>query len=113
MQQVIGRTRSDDASHLRSIISSHAVPHPDKKLVDPPVGAKGSKGRLGFNHPELARLLCPTRSLRGLLEDSAEYVSHFMNGGILVTAQKWPAVLYSGEIAGDNYNPEKSDEGFL
>ncbi|KIN94375.1 hypothetical protein M404DRAFT_168518, partial [Pisolithus tinctorius Marx 270] len=35
------------------------------------------------------------------------------NGSILVTTQKWPAFLYSGNIPGKDYNPEKSDEGFL
>ncbi|KAI5982394.1 hypothetical protein EDC04DRAFT_2592883 [Pisolithus marmoratus] len=113
MQQVISQTRLDDASHLRSMISSYAAPHPDKKLVNPPVNARGSKDRLGFNHPELAHLLCPVRNLWGFLVDSSGVKKQLQNGGILVTAQKWPVFLYSGDIAGKNFNPEKSDDGFL
>ncbi|KAI6032143.1 hypothetical protein BKA83DRAFT_16441 [Pisolithus microcarpus] len=113
MQQTISWTKSDDASHLKAMISSYVAPHPDKKSVDPPLNVKGSKDRLGFNHPELACLLCPVRNLQEFLEDPAEVKKQLQNGGILVTAQKWPAFLYSGDIAGKNYNPEKSNEGFL
>ncbi|KAI6137267.1 hypothetical protein F5141DRAFT_1060129 [Pisolithus sp. B1] len=99
MQQVISWTRSDDASHLRSMISSYAAPHPDKKLVDPPVNARGSKDRLGFNHLELTCLLFPVRNLQGFLEDLSGVKKQLQNGSILITAQKWLAFLYSGDIA--------------
>ncbi|KAI6099255.1 hypothetical protein EDD16DRAFT_1524033 [Pisolithus croceorrhizus] len=113
MQQVISQTRSDDASHLHSMISPYAAPHPDKKIVNPPINARGFKDRLGFNHLELGRLPCPVRNLQGFLEDLSGVRKQLQNGSILVTAQKWPAFLYSGDITGENYDPEKSDEGFL
>jgi hypothetical protein len=69
MQSVINRTRSDDASHLRSVIGLYAAPTPEKKVIDPPVQPRGPKDRLGFHHPELARLLCPVRHLQEMLED--------------------------------------------
>ncbi|KAI5999763.1 hypothetical protein F5J12DRAFT_683361, partial [Pisolithus orientalis] len=69
MQQVISQMRSDNASHLKPMISAYAAPHLDKKLVNPPVNAKSSKDRLGFNHTELTQLLCPVRSLQALLAD--------------------------------------------
>ena len=69
MQSVINRTRSDDASHPRSVIGLYAAPRPEKKVVDPPVQPWGPKDRLGFHHPELARLLCPVRHLQEMLED--------------------------------------------
>ena len=69
MQGIINRTRSDDASHLRSFIGSYAAPHPEKKVIDPPIQPRASKDRLGFNHPELARLLCPIRHLQEMIND--------------------------------------------
>ncbi|KIN94625.1 hypothetical protein M404DRAFT_34847 [Pisolithus tinctorius Marx 270] len=113
MQQVISWMQSDDASHLKPMIAAYAAPHPDKKLVDPPVNVKGSKDRLGFNHAELTQLLCLVRSLQALLADATGVRKQLQNGSILVTVQKWPAFLYSGDIPGKDYNPEKSDEGFL
>ncbi|KAF9232302.1 hypothetical protein BU15DRAFT_55157, partial [Melanogaster broomeanus] len=108
MQQAISRTRSDDASHLKPVIGSYAAPQPDKKVIDPPINPKASKDRLGFNHPELTKLLCPVRQLRTLLEDPK-----IMSGSIQVTAHKWPAFLYSGDIPGQDFNPEQIQEGFL
>lgn len=72
MQTAINRARSDDASHLRPVIGSYAAPDPDTKHVDPPVQARGPRDQLGFNHPELARLLCPIRNLREMLDDPIE-----------------------------------------
>ncbi|KAI5991691.1 hypothetical protein F5J12DRAFT_727248 [Pisolithus orientalis] len=105
--------RSDDASHLKPMISAYAAPHPDKKLIDPPVNTKSSKDRLGFNHAELTQLLCPVRSLQALLADATGVRKQLQNSSILVTTQKWLAFLYSGDIPSKDYNPEKSDEGFL
>lgn len=72
MQAVINHTRSDDASHLRPVIGSYAAPHPEKKVLDPPVQPRGEKDRLGFNHPELAPLLCPIRNLQEMLDNPVE-----------------------------------------
>ncbi|KAI6008731.1 hypothetical protein F5J12DRAFT_782184 [Pisolithus orientalis] len=113
MQQVISQMQSDNASHLKPMIPAYAAPHPDKKLVDPPVNVKSSKDRLGFNHAELTQLLCLVRSLQALLADATGVRKQLQNGNILVTTQKWPAFLYSSNIPGKDYNPEKSNEGFL
>ena len=72
MQGIINHTQSDDASHLRPVIGSYAVPNPKEKVVHPPVPARSPKDTLGFGHPELALLLCPIRHLNEMLEHPME-----------------------------------------
>lgn len=72
MGKAMRKVRSDDASQLKRVIALYAPPHPDKKGLEPPLGSEESRGRMGFNHPELARLLCPVKRLASFLEDPAE-----------------------------------------
>ena len=72
MQGIINHTQSDDASHLRPVIGSYAVPNPKEKVVHPPVPARSPKDTLGFGHPELALLLCPIHHLNEMLEHPME-----------------------------------------
>jgi len=72
MQNIINCTRSDDVSHLHPVIGSYVAPDPEKKALDPPVQPGTTKDRLGFNHPELARLLCPIRHLQEMLDNPVE-----------------------------------------
>jgi hypothetical protein len=60
----MNRVHSDDGGHLHPLIGRYAAPDPDNKYIDPPVDPRGDKERLGFNHPELASLLCPIRHLK-------------------------------------------------
>ena len=64
--------QSDDASHLKKAITLYATPYPDKKGLEPPLGSDTSCGQMGFNHPELTRLLCPVKHLALFLEDPTE-----------------------------------------
>ena len=74
MQGIINHTCSDDVSHLHSFISSYAVPHPEKKVIDLPIQPCASKDRLGFNHSELACLLCPICHLQEMINDPIWWV---------------------------------------
>ncbi|KAF8121259.1 hypothetical protein EV363DRAFT_1568853 [Boletus edulis] len=94
-------------------IGLYAAPLPDKKVVDPPVQPRGPKDKLRFNHPELARLLCPVRHLLEMLEDPVGTKKKIESGAIKVTAQKHPAFLYEGNIPGEDFDPNNVAHGFL
>ncbi|KAG2737697.1 hypothetical protein P692DRAFT_20669020, partial [Suillus brevipes Sb2] len=71
MQTMINHTRSEDASRLKARMGSYAAPHPDKQLVFPPVAADDSKSRakMGFNHTQLGKMLCPAKYLDDYSKD--------------------------------------------
>jgi hypothetical protein len=73
MQSMINHTRSEDASHLKSRMDLYAAPFPDKQVVQPVITEDSkSHSRMGFNHPELAKMLCPVKYLVDYLKDPAE-----------------------------------------
>ena len=72
LYSIINCMRLDDASHLRSVISSYGAPNPKEKVVHPPVPARGPKDTLSFGHPKLALLLCPICHLNEMLEHPME-----------------------------------------
>ncbi|KAI9460308.1 hypothetical protein HD554DRAFT_2041683 [Boletus coccyginus] len=113
MQNIINHTHSDDASHLCPVISSYAVPDPERKALDPPVQPGITKDRLGFNHPKLASLLCPICHLQEMLDNPVETRKRIASGNIKVTVQKNPAFLYEGDIVGKNFDPEDVIAGFM
>lgn len=74
MGRAMRKVRSDDASQLKKAIGTYAVPSPDEKALSPPLGSNDCRGRMGFNHPELACLLCPVKHLSSLLADPVQQV---------------------------------------
>ncbi|KAI6017456.1 hypothetical protein EDC04DRAFT_2576794, partial [Pisolithus marmoratus] len=108
--------RSDDASHLKKVIGMYATPYPDKKSLEPPLGSNESRSRMGFNHPELARLLCPVKHLSSFLDNPTESVEmrkQLQDGHVTAVSANWPAFLYCGDIPGEDFNPVRFDKGFL
>lgn len=65
MQVIIGQVRSEDASHLKPVIGKYAAPNPDDKDLEPPISANNhrSRAKMGLNHPQLARMICPVKYL--------------------------------------------------
>jgi len=63
---------SDDASQLKKVVGTYAVPFPDEKALSPPLESNDSRGQMGFNHPELTCLLCPIKHLSSLLADPVQ-----------------------------------------
>ncbi|KAG2038000.1 hypothetical protein BDR03DRAFT_862730 [Suillus americanus] len=72
MQHMINHTHSEDTSHLKARMGSYAAPHPDKELIYPPI-ADDSKNRtkMGFNHAQLGKMLCPAKYLVNYIKDPA------------------------------------------
>lgn len=80
MSKAMGSARSDDCSSLRDTgLSYIAMDLPTRRLEPhiPPHADKGS--HRGFQHPDLARLLCPMRMLSEFDANPAEYFFHNMH----------------------------------
>ncbi|KAI5984379.1 hypothetical protein EDC04DRAFT_2591064 [Pisolithus marmoratus] len=105
------RVWSDHASHLKKVIGMYTTPYPDKKSSEPPLGSNESHSRMGFNHPELACLLCPVKHLSSFLDNPTE--SQLQDGRVTAVSTNWPAFLYCGDIPGEDFNPVRFDKGFL
>ncbi|KAG1823573.1 uncharacterized protein BJ212DRAFT_1199201, partial [Suillus subaureus] len=90
---------------------------PDKDLVYPPITDNSkSHAQMGFNHVQLGKMLCPTKYLADYIKDPhGDYrmKNKFNNGSLKVTAALWPAFLYPGDIAGEDFNPEDIVEGLF
>jgi hypothetical protein len=70
MQTMINHTRSEDASRLKARMGSYAAPHPEKQLVFPPiVDDSKSRSKMGFNHAQLGKMLCPAKYLDDYSKD--------------------------------------------
>lgn len=130
MQNMINHTRSEDASRLKSRMGSYAAPNPDKELIHPPITDDSkSRAQMGFNHVQLGKLLCPAKHLVEYIKDPHGYVyspqvictnsdiyrmkNKFDSASLKVTAALWPAFLYPGNTAGEDFDPEDIIEGLF
>ncbi|KAG1720801.1 hypothetical protein EDB19DRAFT_1646862 [Suillus lakei] len=107
MQNIINHICSEDASHLKSHMGLYAAPLPDKQVVQPVI-TKDSKSysRIGFNHPELVKMLCPVKYL-------VDYVKDLADGSLKVTTALWPTYLHPGDKPGQDFDPDNIIEGLL
>ncbi|KAG1722821.1 hypothetical protein EDB19DRAFT_1954498 [Suillus lakei] len=114
MQNMINHTCSEDASRLKSRMGSYAAPNPDKELTRPPI-TDNSKNRaqMGFNHIQLGKMLCPAKYLANYIKDLHGMKAKFDSASLKVTAALWPAYLYPGIIAGEDFDPEDIIEGLF
>ncbi|KAG1816573.1 hypothetical protein EV424DRAFT_1348185 [Suillus variegatus] len=114
MQNMINHTCSEDASRLKSRMGSYAAPNPDKDVVHPPITDNSkSRAQMGFNHIQLGKMLCPAKYLADYIKDPHGMKSKFDSGSLKVTAALWPAYLYPGDIAGEDFDSEDILEGLF
>ncbi|KAJ8586637.1 hypothetical protein M405DRAFT_935269 [Rhizopogon salebrosus TDB-379] len=111
MQVIIGQVRLEDASHLKPVIGQYVAPEPDIKSLEPPIFAdtQRSHAKMGINHPQLAAMLCPVNF--GRVQQGPP--GKLQNGDIKMRAAVWSAFVYSGKIAGENFNPMQVQDGLL
>ncbi|KAI6096853.1 hypothetical protein F5141DRAFT_1220422 [Pisolithus sp. B1] len=105
MGKVVRWVWSDDASHLKKVIGLYAMPYPDKKGLEPPLGSNESHSRMGFNHLELACLLCPVKHLALFLNNLTEVWKKLQDGHVTAISANWPVFLYCGDIPGEDFDP--------
>ncbi|KAF8424755.1 hypothetical protein L210DRAFT_3421782 [Boletus edulis BED1] len=67
----VAHIRAEDGSHLCKVVGRYTAPNPDKQVIQPPVSTKTKAGRarMGFNHPQLGRMLCPVKYLEDYIKD--------------------------------------------
>ncbi|KAG1813489.1 uncharacterized protein BJ212DRAFT_1275323 [Suillus subaureus] len=92
----------------------YAAPFPDKQVVQPVITEDSkSCSRMGFNHPELVKMLCPVKYLVDYLEDPAKTNKKIQSGSLKVTATLWPTYLYPGDKPGQDFDPDDIIEGLF
>ncbi|KAI5980896.1 hypothetical protein EDD15DRAFT_2380723 [Pisolithus albus] len=70
--------------------------------LDPPLSKGEDKSDRGFNHPQIARLLCPRKKLHLFDEDEAGTMIALQTGAIPVTVYNWPSFFYEDGV----YDPQ-------
>ncbi|KAF8435312.1 hypothetical protein L210DRAFT_3335726, partial [Boletus edulis BED1] len=106
---------AEDESRLRKVVGRYAAPNPDKQVIQPPVSTetKAGRARMGFNHPQLGRMLCPVKYLEDYIKDPHVYCFEDPSNPMKVTASIWPAYLYPGETPGVEYDPNDIGKGLF
>ncbi|KAG2742709.1 hypothetical protein P692DRAFT_20686626, partial [Suillus brevipes Sb2] len=74
MQYMIDQVRSEDAAHLKKSISRYASY--DSNGLEPAIfpDSKESRAKMGLNHPQLARMLCPVKHLVEYQKSPSQFV---------------------------------------
>ncbi|KAG2147370.1 hypothetical protein BD769DRAFT_1382415 [Suillus cothurnatus] len=108
---LIGRRKKHE--ELTQLIGE-VSPNPDKDLVRPPITDNSkSHAQMGFNHVQLGKMLCPAKYLVNYIKDLHGMKNKFDSGSLRVIAALWPAYLYPGNIAGEDFDPEDILEGLF
>jgi len=56
-------------------MDSYAAPNPNKYLVFPPISDDSkNRAKMGFNYPQLGKMLCPAEYLVDYIKDLTGYV---------------------------------------
>ncbi|KAA1471035.1 hypothetical protein DENSPDRAFT_836974 [Dentipellis sp. KUC8613] len=105
--QAANSARTDDAGSLRYVGLNYVPRELHKDALIPPIPKQATKADRGFNHPMLARLLCPRKLLEQFDEDPNKFIASVQNGSIIVAAWDWPAFLYEHET----YDRSALDKG--
>lgn len=77
--------------------------------LDPPLLKGEDKSDRGFNHPQIARLLCPRKKLHLFDEDEAGTMIALQTGDIPVTVYNWPSFFYEEGV----YDPQNRLRGLF
>ncbi|KAG8220348.1 hypothetical protein J3R82DRAFT_3443, partial [Butyriboletus roseoflavus] len=114
--------RSTDLGTLKHTVLTYVML--DHKPLDPPISKKEDKSDRGFNHPQIARMLCPCKKLDVFDEDPDMYVlgacrttsltchriiGTLQDGQIKATAANWPTMFYEDGV----YDPDDRMKGLF
>ncbi|KAF8443782.1 hypothetical protein L210DRAFT_3643378 [Boletus edulis BED1] len=79
------------------------------KILEPSIAKLEDKSMHGFNHPEIARMLCPRKKLDVFDEDPDMITGAHQEGTIRTMAGNWPTCFYEEGV----YDPENRAEGLF
>ncbi|KAG8218022.1 hypothetical protein J3R82DRAFT_6217 [Butyriboletus roseoflavus] len=80
---------------LTYVLSNHEV-------LEPPIQKREDKSGRGFNHSQIAWMLCPRKKLISFDKDPDMMIRALQEGLIKMTASNWPTCFYKDSI----YDPE-------
>jgi hypothetical protein len=127
MNTAAGAARSEDISSLKEAILSYAAVHSPEGELRPQINLSSSKSDTrGFNHPMLARLLCPIQYLDQFDDNPEQFVSLMLipdlshspltrtrldlqEGRIPFTWEDYPAFMYAAGL----YDRDDMEVGLL
>ncbi|KAH0827005.1 hypothetical protein J3R83DRAFT_4671 [Lanmaoa asiatica] len=114
MKKVITSVRSDDCARLKERIGRYVPVNPAKDVISPPIhDGQSSRSHLGFNHPVLARFLCPIEHVKAYDVDPDGTRQKLLSGKIKVTSDVFPAFVWAGEPPGANFDDDSMLEGMF
>ncbi|KAG1732623.1 uncharacterized protein EDB91DRAFT_1251671 [Suillus paluster] len=106
--------KSDELHEI--LDEADAIPNrTDDKPLKPAIfpESKGSRAKMGFNHPDLALMLCPVKYLAGYQKEPSVTKAKLECGELKMDARAWPALLYKGKVAGEAFNPKNIQDGLF
>lgn len=122
MLRGMGDQRSTDLGTLKHVSLTYLMPNHEP--LEPPINKKEDKSDRGFNHPQIARMLCPCNKLIVFDEDPDTQVPTFsptqllthcrimsalQEGLINTTACNWPTIFYMDNV----YDPDDRLKGLF
>ncbi|KAG1906581.1 uncharacterized protein F5891DRAFT_941926 [Suillus fuscotomentosus] len=110
---MIGQVRSEDATHLKKSISRYTSY--DSNGLEPAIfpDSKDSCTKMGLNHPQLVRMLCPVKHLVEYQKSPSQTKSKIESGKIKMDSNAWPALLYNGKVAGEPFIQQNMQDGLF
>lgn len=102
--------RSMDLSTVKHAGLAYVPFNMDGKFVfDPPIPKTEDKSNQGFNHPQLARLLCPRKKVEMFDRNPDAMMAGLQDGSIPATTFNWPTFFYEDGV----YDPEDRLKGLF
>ncbi|TFK38280.1 hypothetical protein BDQ12DRAFT_723616 [Crucibulum laeve] len=102
--------RQEDTAALKNRILGYIHLDMLNGVLKPPLTSAHAKSLRGFNHPEIARLLCPIKQLGEFDADPNAFMDQVKDGQIKIKAKDWPAFVYSAD---GEFDPEDVSNGLM
>ncbi|KZP02808.1 hypothetical protein FIBSPDRAFT_864614, partial [Athelia psychrophila] len=109
MESQAKEVRTTDSGNLKHDIVGYLPKRLFVDLVNPPIPKALSKANRGFNHPQIARMLCPRDRLDAFDSDPT-MIDQLQAGSVSVTPGDWATFLYNEE---DDYDTEDPAKGLF
>ncbi|KAF8834665.1 hypothetical protein BDN67DRAFT_1072638 [Paxillus ammoniavirescens] len=111
---MIKTTCSNDASQLGGKLAVYAVHEPSKDTITPPiVNGSGRRSHLGLSHAVFAGFIIPVDYLQLYEDDPVLTLKEIEGGRLDMDADHFPAVLWSGNPPGADYDPDNMQDGLF
>ncbi|TFK31267.1 hypothetical protein BDQ12DRAFT_729703 [Crucibulum laeve] len=100
----------EDTAAFKNRILSYIPLDMLNRVLQPPLTSAHAKSLQGFNHLQIARLLCPIKWLEKFNNDPNAFMEQVKDGQIKIKAKDWPAFVYSADV---EFDPEDVSNGLM